>query len=130
MVRPTYHWASEGDNGPAVIVTFMSSVPGGPGTLEGAMNAELVWQPSLLDAGPEPAIDPSFTGAVRIQLDKRSWIERVPAVLQVWYPGMEGGHAIADVLTGSVNPGGRLPSGVLKVAGSKPTTSATTKSQP
>ena len=36
------------------------------------------------------------------------WLEDVPATLMVWYPGMEGGHALADVLTG-VDPGGRLP---------------------
>jgi beta-glucosidase len=38
-----------------------------------------------------------------------TWKELVPAVLFVWYPGMEGGHALADVLTGATEPGGRLP---------------------
>src|ERR671930_1788694 len=42
------------------------------------MSLDLTWQPSLLDAGPEPAVDETFAGAVRIKLDKRSWIERVP----------------------------------------------------
>jgi len=42
------------------------------------MNARLTWQPSLLDAGPDPAIDETFAGAERTWLDKRSWIERVP----------------------------------------------------
>ena len=38
-----------------------------------------------------------------------AWHGRVAAVLQAWYPGMEGGHALADVLTGATEPGGRLP---------------------
>jgi len=37
------------------------------------------------------------------------WAEEVPAVAMVWYPGQEGGRAIADVLTGNRFPVGRLP---------------------
>jgi len=38
-----------------------------------------------------------------------AWLDNVPTVLVAWYPGMEGGRAIANVLFGDVNPSGRLP---------------------
>jgi beta-glucosidase len=44
-------------------------------------------------------------GAVNME----PWLDRVPAVLQAWYPGQEGGRALAEILFGEVNPSGRLP---------------------
>jgi beta-glucosidase len=37
------------------------------------------------------------------------WITKVPALVQAWYLGSEAGNAIADVLSGEVNPSGKLP---------------------
>jgi beta-glucosidase len=41
--------------------------------------------------------------------DMNAWLDRVPALLEAWYPGQEGGKAAAEILFGDVNPSGRLP---------------------
>jgi beta-glucosidase len=42
-------------------------------------------------------------------VDMRDWLEKVPALIQAWYPGQEGGVAFAEILLGDTNPSGRLP---------------------
>jgi beta-glucosidase len=66
-------------------------------------------QDELLDkvvkANPKTAVVLYGGGAVEMG----SWLKRAPAVLYAWYPGMDGGNALAGVLFGDVNPSGRLP---------------------
>jgi len=42
-------------------------------------------------------------------VDASRWIDHVAALMQNWYPGQEGGTALAEVVFGDVNPSGRLP---------------------
>ncbi len=42
-------------------------------------------------------------------VDMRPWIDQVPGLVEAWYPGQEGGNAIASILFGDVNPSGKLP---------------------
>lgn len=56
-------------------------------------------------ANPRTVVAIVAAGAVITE----AWREQVPAAVMMWYAGMEGGHALADVLTGRHNPSGRLP---------------------
>lgn len=50
-----------------------------------------------------------------------SWAEQnIPAILEAWYPGSEGGNAVADLLFGDAVPGGKLPFTWVKNAGQIP----------
>jgi beta-glucosidase len=42
-------------------------------------------------------------------VDMSPWVDKVPAILEAWYPGQEGGTALAKILFGEVSPSGKLP---------------------
>jgi beta-glucosidase len=70
----------------------------------------LPWgQDALIEAvaAANPHTIVTVTGGVGT--DTRGWLDKVPVLLQVYYPGQEGGTAVADVLFGKHNPEGKLP---------------------
>jgi beta-glucosidase len=42
-------------------------------------------------------------------VDMSGWVDTVPAILEAWYPGQEGGTSVAQLLLGEFNPSGKLP---------------------
>lgn len=54
-------------------------------------------------------------------VDSSKWLDRVPAVLETWYAGQEGGRALAEILFGDVNPSGHLPATFERRAEDNPT---------
>jgi beta-glucosidase len=59
---------------------------------------------AMVEANQKTVVVMTSGGAV----DMTAWLDRVPALLQAWYSGQEGGTAIAEILFGAVNPSGRL----------------------
>jgi beta-glucosidase len=61
-------------------------------------------------------------------LDLRWAADHVPAILDIWYPGTQGGAAVADLLFGAVSPSGKLPFSWPRTVGQIPMTYAHTRS--
>ena len=59
----------------------------------------------IAQANPRTVVVLMGGGAVEMD----AWLAQVPAVLYAWYPGLEGGNAVARALFGDVNPSGKLP---------------------
>ena len=70
-----------------------------------------------LIATGKPVVVVLHNGAV---VEITDWVDGAAAVLEAWYPGEQGGRAIADVLTGVRNPGGRLPFSWVRNIGQNP----------
>jgi beta-glucosidase len=114
---------SEGMSDPAILAVFpplpegmngseLSGAAGAMGTAEGGDRASLRLRPAdeaiiaaTAQANPRTVVVVVTAGAVITE----TWRAQVPALLVGWYSGVEGGHALADVLTGSVDASGRLP---------------------
>lgn len=92
-------WETEGKDLPSL------SLPGGQNELIAAVAA----------ANPRTVVVLETGGAVEMP-----WLNDVGAVIEAWYPGQRGGEAIADVLTGAVDPSGHLPITFPKSIGQTP----------
>lgn len=73
---------------------------------------------AVLAANPRTIVVLQTGGPVELP-----WLADAPAVLQAWYPGQEAGNAIADVLSGAVEPSGRLPQTFPRLFADNPTAS-------
>ena len=72
---------------------------------------------SLAAANPHTVVTLTSGGNV----NSTAWIDRVPALIEGWYGGQAGGHAMAEILFGDVNPGGHLPATFERRAEDNPT---------
>lgn len=105
---PSAHEARNRDNSDAVIIADRQDT-----------RIEIDQERMVKDliATGKPVIVVLHNGAV---IDISDWIDGASAVLEAWYSGEQGGTAIADVLTGKRNPGGRLPMSWARNIGQNP----------
>jgi len=99
------------------------------GLVEGCTSGESIDRADLGLAGKQQALVEAVvatgTPVVVVLINGRPlalpWIAaHVPAVLEAWVPGEEGGTAVADVLFGDYNPGGKLPISLPRTVGQVP----------
>jgi beta-glucosidase len=93
----------------AVLVVGLSHRPGADSEIRDRKGLALpARQEALirrtLRANPDTVV--VIVGGSPISMD---WADEAAAIVHAWYPGMEGGHALAGVLFGDVNPSGKLP---------------------
>jgi beta-glucosidase len=55
-------------------------------------------------------------------IDMSAWVNQAKGIIQAWYPGMEGGNALAKIVFGQVNPSGKLPVSFPKKLADAPAT--------
>ena len=89
-------------------IVFVANISEGEGSDRGLLNLSPSQEKmiKLLAAEKKPFAVVLVGGGV---ITMTNWIDEVPSLLEAWYPGEEGGNAIADVLFGDYNPGGKLP---------------------
>jgi beta-glucosidase len=99
------------------------------GLIDGCTSGESIDRADLSLAGVQQqlveAVVATGTPVVVVLINGRPlalpWIaEHVPAIVEAWVPGEEGGSAVADVLFGDVNPGGKLPISLPRSVGQVP----------
>jgi beta-glucosidase len=96
----------------AIVVTGLTEEDEGEGLIAAGDRTQLALSAPRVDLIREAAATGTPTvvvleGGSAIAME--DWLGDVSAVLMAWYPGMEGGHAIAEVLYGEEAPSGRLP---------------------
>jgi len=93
--------AAKSDVAIVFVVQFMTEGLDGQLQLKGKQDALVE---AVLKANPKTIVVVESGGAILMP-----WAERTPAILEAFYPGIRGGHALARILTGKVNPSGHLP---------------------